>query len=93
MSTVLLGLLDPGFDVTTILWQHTAGEFGGSFSMIPSLRSLSMASLTGFFQCNGTLKGLVWQTRSASGSIANLTGGPVIPCDFTCGQILNVEEE
>ena len=30
MSTVLLGLVDPGFEVTTILWHHFAGVLAGS---------------------------------------------------------------
>ena len=39
MSTVLLGLVEPGLEVTTILWQHTAGVLAGTFSIIPNLSS------------------------------------------------------
>ena len=60
--------------------------------MILSLTSLSIPSLTCYFQCNGTLKGLVWQTNSASGFIASFTGGPDIPLDSWWGQQLKVLE-
>jgi hypothetical protein len=59
MSTVLLGLVVPGLDVTTILWHHLAGVLAGSSSMMAILMSLLMPSSACSFQCMGTLWGMV----------------------------------
>ena len=91
MSTVLLGLDEPGFVVTTILWHQIAGVFAGSLSIIPMLTSLASPSSISCLQWSGTRYGLMWQTGVASGLIASLRAGPDIPGSFWWGQVLNVE--
>ena len=65
MSTVLLGLVDPGLEVTTILWHHLAGVLAGSSSMRPILTSLASPSSTCCLQCGGTLCEMVQQVGVA----------------------------
>ena len=91
MSTVLLGFVDPGLEVTTILWHQMAGVLGGSSSMMPIFTSLSIPSFTCCLQCKGTLRGMVWQVGTAPGLMASLSSWPLIPGRTWCGQVLKVD--